>query len=74
MVVSKGLSYADLFGALEVASVRIVRKVAPTTYSPRKLARRLRQDNVFVTRVLEQPKVWLIGGENDLPIGKLPPL
>ena len=71
---SKGLSYADLFGTLEEASVRLVRKVAPTIYSSRKLARRLRQNNVFVTRVLEQPKVWLIDGESDLSVGKLPPL
>ena len=30
------------------------------------LARRVRQDNSFVTRVLEQPKIWMIGGESDL--------
>jgi len=66
MVVSEGLTYADLFGTLEEASVRLGRKVAPTVYSPKELARRVKQDNVFVTRVLEQPKLWLIGGERDL--------
>lgn len=66
MVVSEGLTYADLFGALEEASGRLGRKVAPTVYSPKELARRVRQDNAFVTRVLQQPKLWLIGGERDL--------
>jgi predicted nucleotidyltransferase len=66
MVVSEGLTYADLFGALEEASARLGRKVAPTVYSPKELARRVRQDNAFVTRVLQQPKLWLIGGERDL--------
>ena len=30
------------------------------------LSKRLKQDNAFVTRVLSQPKVWLIGSERDL--------
>ena len=66
MVISEGLSYPDLFGVLEEASARLGRKIAPTIYSPKELARRVKQDNAFVTRVLEQPKLWLIGGESDL--------
>jgi predicted nucleotidyltransferase len=66
MVVGEGLTYADLFGALEEASAQLGRKVAPTIYSTKELARRVKQDNAFVTRVLEQPKVWLIGRESDL--------
>jgi len=66
MVVGEGLTYADLFDALESASARLGRKVAPTIYAPQELAKRTRQDNAFVTRVLEQPKIWLIGDEDDL--------
>jgi predicted nucleotidyltransferase len=66
MVVGEGLTYADLFSALESASARLGRKVAPTIYAPKELTKRVRQDNAFVTRVLEQPKIWLIGDENDL--------
>lgn len=66
MVISGSLTYADLFGALEVASARLGRNVAPTIYSPEELARRVKRDSAFVTRVLEQPKLWLIGGESDL--------
>jgi predicted nucleotidyltransferase len=66
MVVSDGLTYADLFGALEDASNQLGRKVAPTIYSSKELAKRVRQDNAFVTRVFKQPKVWLIGSERDL--------
>jgi len=66
MVVSDSLTYADLFGALEEASAQLGRKVAPTIYSSKELAKRVRQDNAFVTRVLEQPKLWLIGSESDL--------
>jgi len=66
MVVSDRLSYADVFGALEEASARLGRKVAPTIYSSQELSRRVKQDNAFVTRVLAQPKLWLIGDESVL--------
>jgi predicted nucleotidyltransferase len=66
MVIGEGLTYADLFGALEAASGQLGRKVAPTIYSRKELAKRVREDNAFVTRVLEQPKLWLIGDESVL--------
>ena len=66
MVVSSKVTYADLFGALEEASERLGRKVNPTVYSLQQLAKRVKQDDAFVTRVLAQPKIWLIGDESDL--------
>jgi predicted nucleotidyltransferase len=66
MVVSDRLTYADLFAAVEDASARLGRKVAPTIYSSKELAKRVKQDNAFVTRVLAQPKLWLIGDERAL--------
>lgn len=45
MVVGEGLTYADLFGALESSSTRLGRKVAPTIYVPQELAKRAKQDN-----------------------------
>lgn len=67
MVLSDHLTYPDLFTALEGASAQLGRKVAPTIYSPAELSRRVEQGNAFVTRVLSQPKLWLIGDERDLP-------
>lgn len=66
MVVSDALGYADLFGTLEKASVSLGRKVNPTLYTPANIAKRIAQDNAFVTRVLQQPKIWLIGNEEQL--------
>jgi predicted nucleotidyltransferase len=66
MVVSDRLTYADLFAALEEASARLGRRVAPTIYSSKELSKRVKQDNAFVTRLLAQPKLWLIGDENRL--------
>ena len=66
MVVSEDLSYADVFGALESTTATLGRKVNPTLYTPAEVAKRTSQDNAFVTRVLQQPKIWLIGNEEAL--------
>ncbi len=66
MIVSPSLGYGDVFGALESESTTLGRKVNPTLYTPVEIARRREQDNAFVTRVLQQPKIWLIGNEEQL--------
>ena len=72
LIVSKSLAelgYADVFGALEAASTALSRKINPTLYTPVDLAKRIENDNAFVTKVLQQPKIWLIdngaAGEGD---------
>ncbi|RYF31021.1 MAG: nucleotidyltransferase domain-containing protein [Comamonadaceae bacterium] len=66
LVVSKTLGYGELFGALEPATATLGRTVNPTLYTPEVLAQRRAQDNAFVSRVLEQPKLWLIGNDQGL--------
>jgi predicted nucleotidyltransferase len=66
MVISDRLTHADLFAALESASTQLGRKVTPTLYSAKELSRRVKQEQAFVTRVLAQPKLWLIGDERVL--------
>ena len=66
LIVSATLGYADVFGALESATIQLGRKVNPALYTPDDIAKRMAQDNAFVTRVLQQPKIWLIGSEVEL--------
>ncbi len=66
MVVSDRLSYADLFSTLERVGAQLGRPVNPTLYSRQELAKRIMEHNAFVTRVLAQPKVWIIGDEHDI--------
>jgi predicted nucleotidyltransferase len=66
LIISTSLGYADVFGALESATVQLGRKLNPTLYGPEDLAKRIAQDAAFVTRVLQQPKIWLIGNEETL--------
>jgi predicted nucleotidyltransferase len=63
LIVSEHLSYADVFSALESASITLGRKINPTLYTPAEIAKRISNDNAFVTRVLRQPKIWLIGNQ-----------
>jgi predicted nucleotidyltransferase len=66
LIISTSLGYADVFGALEAATQQLGRKLNPTLYKPADLAKRIAQDTAFVTRVLQQPKIWLIGNEENL--------
>lgn len=61
LLVSSTLSYADVFTALESASQKLQRNINPTLYTPDEFAQRLGQDQAFITRVMQQPKIWLIG-------------
>ncbi len=67
MVVSDHVTYAEVFAALEPITSRLGRLVNPTVYTTKDFARRRKQGNAFLTRVVAQPKVWVIGGEDELP-------
>lgn len=66
MVISDRLTYPDLVVALETGSAQLARAVNPTLYTSAELGRRIRERNAFILKVMEQPKIWIIGGEDDL--------
>lgn len=66
MVVSDSVTYADLFELVEPVSAGLRRTVNPTVYTRKELAKRIKEENAFVKRVLSQPKLWIYGSENDL--------
>lgn len=68
MIISDSLTYGEVFGVLERVTKTLGRQVNPTVYTAEEFSKRSRQESAFVTRVLEQPKVWIVGGEDDLPI------
>lgn len=63
LVVSDTLGYGDLFGALESASQTLGRTINPALYASTDFNARLQGDNAFINRVMQQPKIWLIGQE-----------
>jgi predicted nucleotidyltransferase len=68
MIISDSLSYGEVFGALQGAESKVTRPINPTVYTAAEFAKRLGHENAFMTRVLNQPKVWIVGTERDLPV------
>ena len=66
MLVSDTLAYADLMAALHPLIERLGREIHPTPYTRTELRKRRAAGNSFVTRVLAQPRLWVIGSEHDL--------
>ena len=66
MLVSDRLAYADVMAALDPVMARLGREVKPTLYTREELRQRVEAGNSFITRVMQQPRIWLIGGDDDL--------
>jgi predicted nucleotidyltransferase len=66
LVVGERLAYAELFAALEPASMRLKRTVNPTLYTRSEIDKRIRAENSFIKRVFAQPKLWVIGEHTGL--------
>jgi predicted nucleotidyltransferase len=66
MLISDDISYADLFAGLDALSTRLGRKVNPTICTSHELRQRVERGEAFIRRVLEQPKIWLIGDDDAL--------
>lgn len=66
LLVSDDLTYADAMAGLHPLMEQLGREINPAIYSRAELRKRIEADNAFVVRVLQQPKLWVIGGESDL--------
>lgn len=66
MVVSDDLGFPDLFSVLTEAEEQLGRRVNPTIYTRVELNKRLADGNDFIRRVLEQPKIFVMGTDNDI--------
>jgi predicted nucleotidyltransferase len=69
MVVADGMTYSSLFELFSAAEDMLGRKVNPTLYTVEDFAKKRCGDNHFITRVIDQPKIILIGDENDICSG-----
>jgi predicted nucleotidyltransferase len=65
-VVTDTLTSGDLINQLLQVEVQLVRTINTKIYSKAELTKALQEKNSFVTRVLEQPKIWVMGDESDL--------
>ena len=66
LVVAEDLAYSDLIESLFDAENSLGRPINPTIYGIDEIRKKINQDNAFVTRVMDQPKIWIKGDENDI--------
>lgn len=66
MLISETLSYGQVMAALEPAEKRLARTVQITQYTLDELIERRRKNHPFLAEVLRQPKLMLIGTEDDV--------
>jgi predicted nucleotidyltransferase len=62
MVISDGLDYTDILKQLDTCNEHLARAINPVLYSSAKF-RQKKQETTFLKRVLNQPRIHLIGKE-----------
>lgn len=68
MLISDSLTFGDTFLALRQATDQLGREVNPNILTKKEFARRRAEGGSFVSRIMEQPKIWLIGSEDELGV------
>ena len=66
LVVSESLAYADLMDALSGAEELLGRPINPSIYTKAQIKNKLKKDNAFIKKVIEQAKIWVKGNEDDI--------
>jgi predicted nucleotidyltransferase len=66
MVIGDDVSYGRVLELGTEAERRLGRKINPTVYTLAELRKRLEDGNAFVNRVIQQPKIFVIGSEDAL--------
>lgn len=66
MLIGSELSYTEIMELLIPAEDQLGRTINPTVYSLEDLRKKIDQENSFVTRVMEQPKIIVKGSEDDI--------
>lgn len=66
LVITESLSYADIMNVLKGAEEILGRPINPSMYTKEQIQDKLKQKNAFLTKVMEQPKLWVKGSEYDI--------
>lgn len=66
MLVGEDLVYGDVMDALMPLEESLKRVINPTIYNKSEFKAKLAQGSSFLNRVLEQPKLWVKGNEDDI--------
>ncbi len=59
-------SFEEIVGALHASQEQLRREINPNVYGPAEFKKKAKEKNSFVARVLNAPKVFILGKEHDL--------
>ena len=66
LIVTESLAYADLMSVLTDAETHLGRPINPSIYTAQQIKKKIKQKNAFLTRLMEQPKLWVKGSDDDI--------
>jgi predicted nucleotidyltransferase len=66
LVATESLAYADLMKILADAEQLLDRPINPSIYTIEQIKDKVHEKNAFLSRVMEQPKLWVKGSEDDI--------
>lgn len=66
MVITRELAYSDIYAALARTEKKLNRTVNPNIMSPSEWRQKLSEKNSFVSRISQQPKLFVFGSDDEL--------
>jgi len=66
MIIGNEIAYSEIYGALEKAERSLLRPINPSLMSRVEWKKKISNKNSFVSKILQQPKLFVIGTENEL--------
>jgi predicted nucleotidyltransferase len=66
LIIADALGYSEVYAALTAVEPQLGRPVNPTLYDWAEWRRKQAEGSAFVTRIGAQPKIWIMGSEDDL--------
>lgn len=66
MIVGEGISYSDVYEKVQTAESIVGRAVNPTIVEMKDWRKRIAGKSSFVEKVIDQPKIFIVGSEADL--------
>jgi predicted nucleotidyltransferase len=65
LIMGSDLVYGDIFGYLESVEQSLGRKISPSFYTVEDWLRKVKQQNHFVTSIIKESKLFVIGTEDE---------
>jgi len=66
LVIGDGVEYPEVFAALQAAEKEFGRSINPNVFTTQDWRARSEQQDSFATRISTQPRLFVIGSENDI--------